>query len=115
MIIEEGSLDKNKINKMKKTVKLTETDLNRIIKRILNEQPEQEAQGEVASSSAITVPTIPQGTKFCGEGGVKLMKSAKNYGAITHIIPDNRNNYILFTSDKKYCAATSEELKQIIG
>jgi len=93
---------------MKKTVKLTETDLNRIIKRILNEQPEQEA-------SSITVPTIPQGTKLCGEGGVKLMKSAKGAGAITHIIPDNRNYYILFTSKKEYCAATSEELKQIIG
>ena len=69
----------------------------------------------MASSSAITVPTIPQGTKLCGEGGVKLMKSAKNYGAITHIIPDKRNYYVLFTSDNKYCAATSEELKQIIS
>ena len=99
---------------MKKTVKLTETDLNRIIKRILNEQSEQEAQSGVTSSSAITVPTVPNGTKECGQYGVKLMKSANGEGAITHIIPVKKY-YVLFTSNKKYCAATSEELKQIIG
>ncbi len=102
---------------MKKTVKLTESDLNRIIKRILNEQPEQEAQGEVASSSAITVPTVPNGTKECGKFGVKDMIAAKGAKAITHIIPDWRNGeyYIVFNTKNKYCAATSEELKQIIG
>ena len=100
---------------MKKNVRLTESDLVRLVKRVINEQAEVENQ-ELETGS-FTVPSIPSNTQRCGERGIQEMSKALQYGGITHMIPDNkqRGYIVVFNNQKKYCAATMGQLKQIIG
>ena len=100
---------------MKKNVRLTESDLVRLVKRVISEQSERENQD--LDTASFPVPSIPSNTQRCGENGVQEMTKARQYNGITHMIPDNkqRGYIVVFNNQKKYCAATIDQLKQIIG
>lgn len=61
-----------------------------------------------------TVPTVPNNTKSCGPKGVEDMKAAFKVRGITHLIPD-KGYFVVFNTKKKYCAATAQEIVQIIS
>ena len=64
---------------MKKTVRLTESDLTRIVGKVLSEQPESNGK-------------IPA----CGSKGLDNMKSALNSGALEKIEFDYQNKVAFF-------------------
>jgi hypothetical protein len=95
------------------------------MKHLLNNLSEEEKNSiraqhimENINFESFTVPTLPKKISACGESGIKEMKSAWNAKAITHmipLIPGANRHVILFNTKKQYCAATIDELKQIIG
>ncbi len=103
------------------------------MKHLLNNLSEEEKNSirvqhirENIDFESFIVPTLPKNIGLCGELGIKDMKSAWGGRGITHMIPGanegvmtlntGRNDYvILFNTKKRYCAATIDELKQIIG
>jgi len=105
---------------MKKVIRLTESDLIRLVKRVILEQPTtpnpNNRQSDTQSNSNVTftVPTVPSNTKSCGPKGVEDMKEAFNAKGITHLIAD-RGYFVVFNTKKQYCAATAQEIVQIIS
>jgi hypothetical protein len=92
------------------------------MKHLLNNLSEEEKNSirvqhirENIDFESFIVPTIPKNTGSCGESGIKEMKSAWDERGITHMIPGTNGYVILFNTKKRYCAATIDELKQIIG
>ena len=92
------------------------------MKHLLNNLSEEEKNSirvqhirENIDFESFIVPTIPKNTGSCGESGIKEMKSAWDERGITHMIPGTNGYVILFNTNKRYCAATIDELKQIIG
>jgi hypothetical protein len=102
---------------MKKVIRLTESDLVRLVKRVINEQgttggPTPPPQP--TNNVTFTVPTVPSNAKSCGPKGVEDMKAAFRAKGITHLIPD-RGYFVVFNTKKQYCAATAQEIVQIIS
>ena len=69
---------------MKKTIRLTESDLTRIVGKILNEQP-------TADTANTKLPPL------CGSKGIEQMKAALNGGDLEKIEFDYQNRAAFFS------------------
>lgn len=83
---------------MKKTIKLTELDLTRIVAKILNEQPTADTANTKLPSS-------------CGSRGIQRIKSALSAGVLEKIEFDYQNGAAFFTlkGEGKVCGVKIQD------
>jgi hypothetical protein len=76
---------------MRKIVRLTESDLVRLVKRVINEQT---VTGSTGNNTSVNTKLPPQ----CGTRGIEKMKLALNSGYLQKIEFDYKNNVAFFTT-----------------
>ena len=85
-----------------KKVRLTESDLTRLVNKIISEQ------------SAPQAPPIPEGIKLCSQTGVSIMKDAVEYNVLSYMVP-SRGYFVFIDKKGKGCLATKEQAIQILS